>query len=115
MSCPDPIKNCKEVAPPAVICVDGEACEFPIYAECVVYSGEDIKCTAPDFPGVTHTVLNGAGSPLNQRTLVNALQNINTQLCYIQSKDFIRQQLLLIKNDGDLSEQFCIIKCGCEC
>jgi hypothetical protein len=115
MSCPDTIKNCKEVAPPTVTCVDGEACEFPIYAECVVYSGDNIECTSSVFTGFTHTVIKGAGSPLNQRTLVNALQNINSQLCFAMSKEFIRQQLLLIKKDSELKTHFCTISCGCDC
>lgn len=108
---PDPIVM------PTVTCEDPEPCSELYPLQCVIYSGEDIKCGSEAlmlYPNVIHFLVLEESST-TERNFVNILENINEQLCYIFSKDFILQLLTNIQNDEELSLLFCNIIAGCNC
>ena len=94
---------------PTVTCPDPVACDEIFPLECIEYSGDDIKCSTTAttlYPNVTHTVAT------NGDTMTNVLNNINSQLCYLFSADYISRMLTNIKEDNALSSLFCSIVCG---
>ena len=101
---PDPIVM------PTVTCADPATCTEIYPLECVQYTGEDIKCSSAAstlYPNVTHIVAT------NGDMLPNILNNINNQLCYLFSSDFISQMLTNIQNDSELSSLLCNTVSGC--
>ena len=93
---------------PTVTCADPNVCEEIYPLECIKYTGDDIKCSTSAstlYPNVVHTVAT------NGDTLNVILSNINNQLCYLFSTDFINQMLTNIKNIPELSTLFCGITC----
>jgi hypothetical protein len=94
---------------PTVTCPDPVACDEIFPLECIEYSGDDIKCSTTAttlYPNVTHTVATKGD------TMTNVLNNINSQLCYLFSADYISRMLTNIKEDNALSSLFCSIVCG---
>lgn len=101
---PDPIVM------PTVTCADPATCTEIYPLECVQYTGEDIKCSSAAstlYPNVTHIVAT------NGDMLPNILNNINNQLCYLFSSDFISRMLTNIQNDSELSGVLCNLVTGC--
>lgn len=103
---PDPIVM------PTVTCADPATCTEIYPLECVQYTGEDIKCSSEAstlYPNVTHIVAT------NGDMLPNILNNINNQLCYLFSSDFISQLLTNVQEDttGQLSGILCSILSNC--
>ena len=110
---PDPIVM------PEVTCEDPNPCNELYPLECLIYTGADIKCSTESlflYPDVIHYLVLEEFDTKN-RNFVDILKNINEQLCYIFSKDFITQLLINIQNDEELSLLFCNIvsNCDCEC
>lgn len=94
---------------PTVTCPDPVACDEIFPLECIEYTGDDIKCSTTAttlYPNVTHTVAT------NGDTMTNVLNNINNQLCYLFSADYISRMLTNIKEDNALSSLFCSISCS---
>ena len=101
---PDPIVM------PTVTCADPATCTEIYPLECVQYTGEDIKCStsaATLYPNTTHIVAT------NGDMLPDILNNINNQLCYLFSADFINQMLTNIDNSTDLTTILCNIVSDC--
>ena len=101
---PDPIVM------PTVTCADPATCTEIYPLECVQYTGEDIKCSSEAstlYPNVTHIVAT------NGDMLPDILNNINSQLCYLFSTDFINQMLTNIDTDPELNDLFCALTSGC--
>lgn len=101
---PDPIVM------PTVTCADPATCTEVYPLECVQYTGEDIKCSTSAstlYPNVTHIVAT------NGDMLPDILNNINNQLCYLFSADFISTLLNNINDNGDLETLFCTMVGGC--
>ena len=101
---PDPIVM------PTVTCSDPVECLEIYPAACVQYTGNDIKCSTAAstlYPNVTHIVAT------NGDMLPDILNNINNQLCYLFSADFISQMLTNITNDAGLSAILCNLTTGC--
>lgn len=101
---PDPIVM------PTVTCADPATCTEIYPLECVQYTGEDIKCSSEAstlYPNITHIVAT------NGDMLPNILNNINNQLCYLFSSDFISQMLTNIQNDPELSGVLCNLVTEC--
>lgn len=101
---PDPIVM------PTVACEDPAKCTELYSLDCIKYTGNDIKCSSEAstlYPNVTHIVAT------NGDTLSNILNNINNQLCYLFSSDFINQMFTNIQNNSTLSELICLILDGC--
>ena len=97
---------------PTVTCPDPVACDEIFPLECIEYTGDDIKCSTTAttlYPNVTHTVAT------NGDTMTNVLNNINSQLCYLFSKDYISTMLTLINNgsNAELKNLFCVISNSC--
>ena len=95
---------------PTVTCADPATCTEVYPLECVQYTGSDIKCStsaATLYPNVTHIVAT------NGDMLPDILNNINNQLCYLFSADFINQMLTNIDNDTELNNLFCNLTSGC--
>jgi hypothetical protein len=93
---------------PTVTCPDPVACDEIFPLECIEYTGDDIKCSTTAttlYPNVTHVVAT------NGDTMTNVLNNINNQLCYLFSADYISRMLTNIKEDTVLSSLFCSIVC----
>ncbi len=110
---PDPIVM------PEVTCEDPNPCNELYPLQCVIYTGTDIKCSTESlflYPNVIHYLVLEESDTID-RNFVTILQNINEQLCYIFSKDFITQLLTNIQNDEELSLLFCSIisNCNCDC
>jgi hypothetical protein len=94
---------------PTVTCPDPVACDEIFPLECIEYSGDDIKCSTTAttlYPNVTHVVATKGDS------MTNVLNNINSQLCYLFSADYISRMLTNIKNSTELNSLFCSITCG---
>lgn len=101
---PDPIVM------PTVTCADPATCTEVYPLECIQYTGEDIKCStsaATLYPNTTHIVAT------NGDMLPDILNNINSQLCYMFSTDFINQMLSNIQDNSELITIFCSIKDTC--
>jgi hypothetical protein len=95
---------------PTVTCADPATCQEIYPLECVQYTGEDIKCSTEAsslYPNVTHIVAT------NGDMLPNILNNINNQLCYLFSTDFISSMLNVIQEDSALSDIFCGLSTAC--
>jgi hypothetical protein len=95
---------------PTVTCADPATCTEVYPLECVQYTGPDIKCStsaATLYPNVTHIVAT------NGDMLPDILNNINNQLCYLFSADFINQMLTNIDTDTELNSLFCSLTSGC--
>jgi hypothetical protein len=93
---------------PTVTCPDPVACDEIFPLECIEYSGDDIKCSTTAttlYPNVTHVVATKGDS------MTNVLNNINNQLCYLFSADYISRMLNNIKDSTELSSLFCSIIC----
>lgn len=94
---------------PTVTCPDPVACDEIFPLECIEYTGDDIKCSTTAttlYPNVTHTVAT------NGDTMTNVLNNINNQLCYLFSADYISKMLTNIKDTLELKTLFCSISCS---
>lgn len=101
---PDPIVM------PTVTCADPPKCTEIYPLECVQYTGPDIKCSTLAgtlYPNVTHIVAT------NGDMLPNILNNINSQLCYLFSSDFISTFLNTISTDSELQDIFCSLLDSC--
>jgi len=108
--------NCQPIMP-SVPCPDPEQCGEIYPLGCVEYQGtSDILCSSGStlYPAVTHNVVLAA-DPIANRRLPAILGNINSQLCYLFSKDFLAQALSIINQDQQLSALFCQITCNCQC
>lgn len=95
---------------PTVTCPDPVACDEIFPLECIEYSGDDIKCSTTAttlYPNVRHVVATKGDS------MTNVLNNINSQLCYLFSADYISRMLTNIDNDTELSSLFCTISSTC--
>ena len=95
---------------PTVTCPDPVACDEIFPLECIEYTGDDIKCSTTAttlYPNVRHVVATKGDS------MSNVLNNINTQLCYLFSADYISKMLTNIDNDTELSSLFCTISSNC--
>jgi len=95
---------------PTVTCADPATCQEIYPLECVQYTGEDIKCSPEAsvlYPNVTHIVAT------NGDMLPNILNNINSQLCYLFSADFISEMFTKINADSELSSLLCTISNDC--
>jgi len=102
---------------PAVVCADPEPCSELFPLECVIYTGADIRCAGTAdilYPNVLHYVVK-ENSSTTARNFVSILNNINAQLCYLFSKDYISQFLTNIQNDATLKTLFCNIASSCNC
>lgn len=103
--------------PPVVTCPDPVKCDEVYSTECVVYNEESIQCSLDAYQlypnSIHHIVL--STSTEDQRTVNAMLNNINMQLCYIFSKDYIATMLSIINNDEDLKLLFCNIVNSCDC
>lgn len=102
---------------PTVVCADPEPCSELFPLECVIYTGPDIQCAGTAntlYPNVLHYLVL-ENSSTTARNFVSILNNINTQLCYLFSKDYISQLLTNIQNDETLSALFCSIASSCNC
>jgi len=102
---------------PVVVCADPEPCSELFPLECVIYTGADIQCAGTAntlYPNVLHYVVL-ENSSTTARNFVSILNNINEQLCYLFSKDYISQLLTNIQNDETLSALFCSIASSCDC
>jgi len=103
--------------PPVVTCPDPVKCDEVYSTDCVVYNEESIQCSLDAYQlypnSIHHVVL--STSTEDQRTLNAMLNNINMQLCYIFSKDYIATMLSIINNDEDLKLLFCNIVNSCDC
>ena len=120
-SCGYNCSNCtcptNPIVEPAVVCADPEPCSEIFPLECVIYTGADIQCAGTAntlYPNVLHYLVLG-NSSTTARNFVSILNNINTQLCYLFSKDYISQLLTNIQNDETLSALFCSIASTCNC
>lgn len=120
-SCGYNCSNCtcptNPIIEPAVVCSDPEPCSELFPLECVIYTGEDIACAGTAntlYPNVIH-YLALENSSTTARNFVSILNNINEQLCYLFSKDYISQLLTNIQNDETLSALFCSIASSCNC
>jgi len=120
-SCGYNCSNCtcptNPIIEPAVVCSDPEPCSELFPLECIIYSGEDITCTGTAgtlYPNVIHYVVLKNSNTIG-RNFVSILNNINEQLCYLFSKDYISQFLTNIQNDETLSALFCNIVSSCDC
>ena len=105
------------ILPPVYICPEPETCDEVFPLECVEYVGADIKCAAATdilHPSVEHYIVLSDGTRTDRR-LPSILSNINSQLCYIFSKEYISQVLTIIQADAELSALFCEIACSCNC
>lgn len=101
---PDPIVM------PTVTCSDPVECSEIYPAACIQYTGNDIKCSTTAsslYPNVTHIVA------ANGDMLPDILNNINNQLCYLFSADFIATILNVINNDTTLNKIFCSLTTDC--
>lgn len=102
---------------PVVVCADPEPCSELFPLECVIYTGVDIACAGTAntlYPNVLHYVVL-ENSSTTARNFVSILNNINAQLCYLFSKDYISQFLTNIQGDATLSALFCSIVSACDC
>jgi hypothetical protein len=120
-SCGYNCSNCtcptNPIITPAVVCADPEPCSELFPLECVIYTGADIRCLAEAdalYPAILHFLVIGS-SNTTSRNFVSILNNINTQLCYLFSKDYISQFLTNIQNDATLLDLFCNIASSCNC
>lgn len=120
-SCGYNCSNCtcptNPIVEPAVVCADPEPCSELFPLECVIYTGPDIQCLGTAntlYPNVLHYLVL-ENSSTTARNFVSILNNINTQLCYLFSKDYISQLLTNIQNDETLSALFCSIASSCNC
>ena len=120
-SCGYNCSNCtcptNPIITPAVVCADPEPCSELFPLECVIYTGADIRCAGTAdilYPAVLHYVVLG-NSSTTARNFVSILNNINAQLCYLFSKDYISQFLTNIQNDATLKTLFCNIASSCNC
>jgi hypothetical protein len=105
------------ILPPVYICPEPETCDEVFPLECVEYVGADIKCAAETdilHPAVEHYIVLEDGTT-TERRLPSILNNINSQLCYIFTKEYISQVLTIIQADAELSALFCEIACSCNC
>ena len=105
------------ILPPVYICPEPETCDEVFPLECVEYIGADIKCSATVdilHPSIEHYIVLQDGTRTDRR-LPSILNNINSQLCYIFSKEYISQVLTIIQSDIVLSQLFCEIACSCDC
>ena len=105
------------IVEPAVVCADPEPCSELFPLECVIYTGADIQCAGTAntlYPNVLHYLVLG-NSSTTARNFVSILNNINAQLCYLFSKDYISQFLTNIQGDATLSALFCSIVSACDC
>jgi hypothetical protein len=105
------------ILPPVYICPEPETCDEVFPLECVEYIGADIKCAAETdilHPAVEHYIVLEDGTRTDRR-LPSILNNINSQLCYIFSKEYISQVLTIIQADTELATLFCEIACSCNC
>jgi hypothetical protein len=102
---------------PAVVCADPEPCSELFPLECVIYTGPDITCAGTAntlYPALFHyLVLQNAST--TSRNFVSILNNINSQLCYLFSKEYILQFLTNIQDDPVLTQLFCDIASSCNC
>jgi hypothetical protein len=99
------------------ICPEPETCDEVFPLECVEYVGADIKCSATVdvlHPDIEHYIVLEDGTRTDRR-LPAILNNINSQLCYIFSKEYVSQVLTIIQADAELSALFCEIACSCNC
>jgi hypothetical protein len=92
---------------PTVTCADPATCTEIYPLECIQYTGEDIKCSTENYPNVVHTVAT------NGDMLPTILSNINNQLCYLFSTDFISEMLNNINTNTELSTILCTISNEC--
>lgn len=120
-SCGYNCSNCtcstNPIVEPAVVCADPEPCSELFPLECVIYTGADIQCAGTAntlYPNVLHYLVLG-NSSTTARNFVSILNNINAQLCYLFSKDYISQFLTNIQGDATLSALFCSIVSACDC
>jgi len=120
-SCGYNCSNCtcptNPIIEPAVVCADPEPCSELFPLECIIYTGPDIKCSATAnilYPSVLHYIV-FENSSTTARNFVNILNNINVQLCYLFSKDYISEFLTIIQNDTTLKALFCNIASSCNC
>jgi hypothetical protein len=120
-SCGYNCSNCtcstNPIIEPDVVCSDPEPCSELFPLECVIYTGEDIACAGTAntlYPNVIH-YLALENSSTTARNFVSILNNINEQLCYLFSKNYISQLLTNIQNDETLSALFCSIASSCDC
>ena len=118
--CNNTCDNCsceQYLTPPVVECPDPVKCDQVYSTDCVIYNGESIQCSLEAYqlyPNVNHHVVLSTASE-QQRTVNAMLNNINMQLCYIFSKDYIANMLSIINNDPDLKLLFCQIVNSCDC
>lgn len=102
---------------PVVVCEDPEPCDELFPLECLLYTGLDIKCSSEAdllYPNSIHYVVLGE-STVEERKFSSILRNINSQLCYIFSKNYISQLLTNINADAELKALFCNITASCNC
>lgn len=94
---------------PTVTCSDPVECLEIYPAACVQYTGNDIKCSTADssYPNVTHIVA------ANGDMLPDILNNINSQLCYLFSDDFIIATLNVIDKNSELQDLLCSLITNC--
>ena len=101
---PDPIVM------PTVTCSDPVECSEIYPAACIQYTGNDIKCSTTAsslYPNVTHIVAT------NGDMLPDILNNINSQLCYLFSDDFIIATLNVIDKNSELQDLLCSLITNC--
>jgi hypothetical protein len=120
-SCGYNCSNCtcptNPIITPAVVCADPEPCSELFPLECVIYTGADIRCAGTAdilYPNISHFLVL-QNSNTTSRNFVSILNNINSQICYLFSKDYISQFLTNIQNDATLNTLFCNIVSACNC
>jgi hypothetical protein len=93
-----------------VECAD-PVCAYNIPFGCAVYTGENITCqnTEGFFSDSSVTNLTNENT-----SAIQIIENINTALCSVFSKQYMIDMLNTIKNTQSLNSQFCNITCNCE-
>ena len=94
---------------PVVQC-DTEGCAYYIPAECAVYVGNlNATCENNNL-----FVTNNNQLEIENPNSIEILENINSSLCSVFSKQYILDMLNTIKNTQYLNAQFCVTACPCE-
>lgn len=98
--------------PETTTCSEPSECSEIYPAQCVIYEGPTLQCSLEsvnNYPAVIHTLAN------NNDNITTIFENINSQLCYLFSKDYIKTMLSIINSTNDLKTLFCSITCNTSC
>lgn len=105
------------ILPPEEIpveCEEKDPCIESYPTDCIIYEGEDIGCDQGVSPYIDPDLVDGGGTR-QQRSFTNILEDISSKLCYAKSRTFIKDMLLRIRADQEMTDQLCDIGCECNC